>query len=189
MVLLPIQAHQAGRPWHSGLGSPPMKGDQPVKGFPRNRVARIIREIPPWAPARRASLDEIEQRLEPLREIPLSAIRQGMEVYIAHSLSKERYDVEEMSRVFLVNRYVLAIPERIPATQNRAFGGWIMPSDESVTSIWPFPMWEGRLQLTGQFRGYFGAPYDALGEFDHFIGFGPRGTNGNEGANSRVSPQ
>jgi hypothetical protein len=148
--------------------------EQPARGFPRNRVARIIRDIPAWAPARRVSFSEIQQHLEPLRDIALSRIRQGMEIYATHCASREHYGVEEMSRLFLVNRYVLAIPERIPPRLNVAFGGWIMPRSESVSSIWPFSMRQGKLQLTEQFWGYAGSSYDALGEFDHSIAYGPR---------------
>lgn len=143
-----------------------------AKGVPSHPVAKIIRAVPAWAPAQHEPATKIQERLRPLQKFPLSAIREGMELYVAFCVSNRSYNIEEMGRLFLVNRYALAIPEQIPEEQDQAFGGWIIPPDASP--LWPFSIQNGELQLIGRFRGYAGAPYDALGEFDHFVSYGAR---------------
>jgi hypothetical protein len=166
-------AHGTPRP-----KSMPKRILQSARCFPSNDVAEIIRAVPPWAPVERAPLAEIQKHLDPLRKFPLSAIREGAELYVAYSVSTQHYGVEEMGRLYLLNRYVLAIPERVPEDQDLSFGGWVIPGDESIGSLWPFSFRNGKLRLTERFHGYAGAPYDALGEFDYFVGYGPRWKSG-----------
>jgi hypothetical protein len=170
------------KPLVHGTPMPPRQTRIPLRAprFPSNAVVGIIGEVPPWAPVERASLAEIQKRLEPLRKFALSAIREGIELYVAHCVSRKRYGIEEMARLYLVNRFVLAIPERVPEEEDLSFGGWIAPTNDSAGPLWPFSVRNGRLRLTGQFRGYLGSPYDALGEFDHFIVYGPRWKSGRE---------
>jgi len=152
----------------------PKQKTLPARSFPSNPVAKSIRAMPAWAPAQVGSLAGIQKGLAPLKKFPLSAIRKGIEVYVAYNVANEHYGVEEMARLYLLNRYVLDLPERVPEDEDISFGGWIIPPDETATSLWPFSIRNGRLQLTQKFRGYAGAPYDALGEFDHFVGYGSR---------------
>ena len=152
----------------------PKQKTLPAKCFPDNPVAKSIRAVPLWAPVQQGSLAEIQKSLDPLRRFPLSAIRKGMELYVAYSVAAEHYGVGEMGRLYLVNRYVLAIPGQIPSEQDISFGGWIVDPDLASNPLWPFSIRNGKLQLTERFKGYAGAPYDALGEFDHFVGYGPR---------------
>lgn len=165
------------KPVVTGTPSPKVmpRPQPPPKGrTPGSRVAKTIHDIPPWAPTPKAQAAAIEKQLAPLRNWALADMRRGIELYIAHQISIGAYGIEEMSRLFLVNRYVLAIPEELPRAEDRAFGGWLVPPGRSASPLWPFSMHNGKLKLTGRFHGYTGAPYDALGEFDHFLHYGPR---------------
>lgn len=144
------------------------------RGFRGHAVVKTIHDVPPWAPASKAPAAAIEKALAPLRAFNLADIRRGMELFIAHHVSAGSYSVEQMSRLFLVNRYILAIPEQVPRAEDRAFGGWFPPGGEPSGPLWPFSLRNGKLKLTGRFQGYAGPPYDALGEFDHFLSHGPR---------------
>jgi hypothetical protein len=94
---------------------------------------------------------------------------------------QNRYDTAAMSRIYVLNRYVFAVPRRRPLGSRR-FGSFMgIPHDErSVDEWWPLARdARGRWKLTGRFEGYAGEDYQALEEFDYFRReFGPRKKEG-----------
>ncbi len=79
-------------------------------------------------------------------------------------------DLDQMSKLFVLNRYLFNAPSKISLRKGRSFGGWRVPYDDRTGDMrWPFTRVRGKLELTGNFRGYLGERYDALGEFDYFM--------------------
>ena len=79
-------------------------------------------------------------------------------------------DTSLWSRVFLLNRYLFQVPEISPI-DGHLFGGWAGTPVENgmVNRLWPFSYdGQNRLQLVGEFEGYYGPPYRGLDEFDYF---------------------
>jgi hypothetical protein len=144
--------------------------------LPQHPVARAIAEIPAWAPVAAAPLATIQRGLNALKKFSLSDVRSGIVEYINHSVAREHYGIEEMSRLFLLNRFLLAVPSAPAPRGTPVFGGWVTPSTtEGSGLMWPFSgAPKGGIKLTGKFLDYFGPPHEALREFDYFINFGPR---------------
>lgn len=148
----------------------------------KSRIARMIAEIPAWTTATTESLPIIEEHLAALRGVPLAEVRAGIAEYQNAAIGSRAYDLDAMSRPFLVNRYVLDIPRRgIPSDVRdtagaRAFGSWLRPDAAEDSALWPFE--QDRLsddvRLRHTFFGYAGAPFDALREFDAYVYCGPR---------------
>jgi hypothetical protein len=169
----------------TGTPTPPPRPEQPAAGEgqktpkPRremkNAAERALWSLPPWsalhagdAVGRRA----LRARLNAFKRIPLGDIREGIRLYLGDAAeSPGGYGVPEMSRVFVLNRFLFRVPGAVPRREARFFGGWHVPEREgSVDMAWPFATVgrSGTLRLVGTFSAYAGAPYDALGEFDWF---------------------
>ena len=80
-------------------------------------------------------------------------------------------NINKMSNIFVLNRLIFNVPSKIPANKARFFGGWAgVPHDENyVDMLWPLSFLDEHLDLVGEFRGYYGDVYDAIGEFDYFL--------------------
>lgn len=96
----------------------------------------------------------------------------NLRAQIAAYEATHRLDVAGMSKVFLLNRVVFAVPGLIRLGSIPFFGGWhgIPIHGGLVNVLWPFSVSDsGELRLTGAgFGGYTGEPYSAVDEFDHF---------------------
>lgn len=91
--------------------------------------------------------------------------------------ARDEYDVGSMSRLYVLNRLLFAVPEVVPsdAPGFAAFVG--VPSDgETIGELWPWSLDDsGSLRLTGYFAGYVGEAYQASAEAESFRDrFGPR---------------
>jgi hypothetical protein len=126
---------------------------------------------PPWA-----SLDVNDQQtvavlmraLAFFQNCDYDVLRKVIARYVTIKTETEEYDVESASRLFILNRYLFNVPEIAPISEPH-FGGWVIPHDDRTANrLWPFRLKDGQLILIGGFQGYFGAKYDALGEFDFF---------------------
>ncbi len=89
---------------------------------------------------------------------------------IAILLKKHPQDSSAWSKTFLINRYLFRVPDKSPI-DNNLFGGWAGVSIENgmVNRLWPFSYnSQGKLQLVGEFEGYYGNEYRGIDEFDYF---------------------
>ena len=93
-----------------------------------SQVEQIIWSLPAWASialSDRRSRSALLSRLNSLRRFTLDDIRVAMEDYIKTCIETgDGYDVDEMSRLYIVNRFVFAVPRRVSSRQARFFGGW-----------------------------------------------------------------
>jgi hypothetical protein len=152
-------------------GGKPGKAPREMK----NAAERALWSLPPWSGLRAEDASgrrALRLRLNAFKRIPLDEIREGVRLYVADAAeSPGGYAVPEMSRVFVLNRFLFRVPAAVPRRQARFFGGWHVPQrGAAVDMLWPFAT-VGRaeaLRLAGTFSAYLGAPYDALGEFDWF---------------------
>lgn len=80
-------------------------------------------------------------------------------------------NIDKMSNVFVLNRLLFNVPSKVLANKAMFFGGWAgVPHDENfVDMLWPLSFLDEHLDLVGEFRGYYGDVYDAIGEFDYFL--------------------
>jgi hypothetical protein len=148
-------------------------------GVMNNRVEHAIRTMPAWSslsPGDTPGRRRLRARLELFKTFTLPAIRKGVQVYIDTTSRYEGYGVPEMSRIFILNRFIFNVPSSVPRKKARFFGGWAIPErPAAVNMLYPLAKAGADLRVTGAFDGYFGAPYDGLAEFDFFLeAFGPR---------------
>jgi hypothetical protein len=144
-------------------------------------VERAIWDCTPWAAIRP---DDTEGRrrllaqLQPFKSFTLDEVRSAIKSYMRTAMTTgDRYDVGEMSRLYVLNRFIHCVPPTVPQEEARFYGGWggVPQTRGQVRVLWPLAERRGQLRVAGHFGGYFGVPYDALGEFDHFRErFGPR---------------
>lgn len=125
---------------------------------------------------------QIVKLLEEIRQYPLDIVRTGIAEYVSKKQnSATGYNVAEMSRLYLLNKYIFAIPEKVPFGLLRFLGGWLgTPYDsEGRDVLWPFSKSsDGTLLLTGDFGGYKGPKYAAIDAFDYYHRvFGKRKVN------------
>jgi hypothetical protein len=137
-------------------------------------VEALIKGIPAWSklsPSDEKGRRKVMAAMKKLSQYDLNVLRKAMENFIAKKRqSRGGYDVDDMSRLFILNRYLFNVPDKVPigAPHFGAFAG--VPSDaHSVNDLWPLSFdASGKLILSGNFAGYFGDDYLALEEFDHF---------------------
>lgn len=93
----------------------------------------------------------------------------GVTDYAAYYLAY----VDELSKLYVMLRYVMDVPENLAEADALSFGGWIISAEEisggTVNMLWPLA-WDGNmLKLSHPFEGYVGAGYDAVGELAYFM--------------------
>jgi hypothetical protein len=108
--------------------------------------------------------------VEPFARFGEAQYLDGLERFLG-SHREDGLGVSDMGKLFVINRFVFAVPPRAPLDRPRfaSFVG-IPQHDGWVDELWP---WEqddsGRLSLTGVFRGYVGETYQALEEAQFFL--------------------
>jgi hypothetical protein len=137
-------------------------------------VEALLDETPAWAGVEAGdaeALAEIERRMRRLDTFSPEDVEAGARRYVAsRSAGGDAFDVDAMSKVYVLARYLFDVPDAVPGGRPR-FASFIgVPVREGVVDeLWP---WEagpdGEPDLTGYFRGYAGETYNALGELDAF---------------------
>jgi hypothetical protein len=136
-------------------------------------VVKILEQMPDWTTfslnkthaRERAAIEEGVRRVA---NYDLDTIRTAMAIYDTADAPGA------MGKLFVLNRYLFNLPEEVPtrSPHSQAFGGgWLgQPAKEDAVSLrWPWSIdAEGTWRLTGQFGGFMGPPYDALGAFDYY---------------------
>ena|ERR1041384_3360545 len=145
------------------------------------KVVELIESSPEWSeiPADdEASRSKIIEKMRGVAKYDLDTIRSAIEQYLSKKEQSEGgNDVASMSRLYVLNRYLFDVPDKVPMGERR-FGSFFgIPHDsQSVNEMWPLSVDDkGKLALTGSFKGYFGEEYLPLQEFDYFKEkYGPR---------------
>jgi hypothetical protein len=137
------------------------------------RLFKQIRLCPPWTRIK-ASDQQSKQNvitcLDSIANNDTSRIRKAVE-RVAHDEDTSNYSVDELSKLFLLNRYLFKVPSKSNMADARFFGGWggVPHDEEHVDLLWPFAVNSaGKLELTGGFGGYYGDIFEAVDEFDYF---------------------
>jgi hypothetical protein len=130
------------------LAAWPAEGDLPPEEWERY--------IATAAEFQRAEPTEIEAALDEfLRE------RSGLEA------------ARDETRLFLLQRVVFDLPEKAPESERRPFKGWTNwpapDADGNVSIAWPITWRDGRPALVAPYEGSEGRPYNAVGEYRHFL--------------------
>lgn len=81
-------------------------------------------------------------------------------------------DLDELSKVYVLLRFLFDVPPSHDINDASVYGGWIRPDDadteETYNLLWPVSVEDNQPQVTESFIGYLGAGYDFAGEFDYF---------------------
>lgn len=146
-----------------------MEGD-----LPRNTVSvleSVMSRCPSWVRTdykNMANKGAVVPLLAELRRVPINSLRSE----VAEFQNKHRFDLDAMGKLYVLNRVLFNVPQRLRVGSVPFFGGWagVPVQGGFVNAMWPLSLAaDGTLLLTGKLRGYGGEPYDALGEFDHFL--------------------
>ena len=157
------------------------KSDNVVCPEEANEIVQRLESCPAWNgiypgsamyPDNTKARKQIVKLLEEMRQYPLDIVRAGIAKYVSEKQkSATGYNIAEMSRLYLLNKYIFAIPEKVPFGLVRFFGGWsgIPHGSEGTELLWPFSKNpDGTLSLTGDFGGYYGPKYAAIDAFDYY---------------------
>jgi hypothetical protein len=139
-------------------------------GMSAQEVLKTLESCPAWSDAN-AGTNEILTRLIPLSKQDTAVLRASVDQFVAKCHSENRYDIGNMSKLFVLNRVLFAVPAK-EKFSGPFFGGWEgVPHDErEMNMMWPMSQSnDGELQLTGKYSGYSGDRYLAVQEFDHFL--------------------
>jgi hypothetical protein len=81
---------------------------------------------------------------------------------------------EEESKAFILMRVVFIVPESGNYEDFKSYKGWdnwpIMNSNESVNLSWPLSWTQGNPKLLANYEGAMGLPYQAVDEYNYFLG-------------------
>jgi hypothetical protein len=134
-----------------------------------NELVAMIENVPPWTVAKPKE-KEILSSLATLDAFPTATLRDAVAEYVKRREAAGHYLLAEMSKVYLVNRFIFKVPER-EGQDVRFFGGWDgVPFTNGVANyMWPLAFGaDGSIIMKGRYRGYAGPPYRGLEEFDFF---------------------
>lgn len=139
-------------------------------------VAAQLAAMPAWAdvrPGAAQQLAEVEASVQALAMCPPPIVLAGA---LDHARSfgapgARPYGVSEMSRLFVLHRWLFELPPSVPAG-GHGFGGFLGKPvvDGQLLLRWPWSAAsDGRLVLTGYFAGYSGEAFDAVAEANEFM--------------------
>lgn len=171
---LPYHSEFMREPLSSAVGSPRPSAD----GEETNRFTRAgivltqIESIPAWTnqPYGRIETDKLSAAIRGVKEFSDSDIRTGIIGFMDIHRNDSNQE-ESWSKVYLLLRALFNVPASADGADAKTFGGWLgVPTlEEGYNLLWPLTVNErGRIAVTGQFAGYLGRPYDAVGELQFF---------------------
>jgi hypothetical protein len=135
------------------------------------QVSRIVKVLDDTPVPTRLKKDDLAERqrvvtmLTAVGEYPTPAIRSAVKQFLDR---RRPDDLDEQSKVFLLNRCIFAVPEREPRDPPW-FHSWAIESSDLDNFMRPLALdAEGRIVFEGSFLFYIGPPYLALREFDSF---------------------
>lgn len=130
-----------------------------------------------------AAATEIVESCNRIRaRFSLPDVRRAICAYHEYSIVQGGLEkAEAFSRIFVLNRALFAVPEWVDRSGLQAWGGFVgVPVvDGRVGLLWPLARTHsGGLVLAHPWRGYMGADYAGVAEFDYFARrFGPRASD------------
>lgn len=84
------------------------------------------------------------------------------------------FSSEEESKLFLLLRIIFDLPELDDVKDFRPFKGWVnwpdYTNENKVNLSWPLRWKDNKPQLIANYEGSMGLPYQALDEYNYFLG-------------------
>jgi len=158
---------------YDGKKSPAKKADGGgPKGEGEWRMLRALRSMPAWSDLKandKKGRDTVAKTLRRLSSASDKTLRRVFTAYI-NGIERCSSGIAEMSRLFVANRYLCAVPSRLPLDAPIS-SGWrgIPQTEDSFDPLWPWSeSRKGELRLTGVYSGYQGDQFRALREFEYF---------------------
>ncbi len=115
-------------------------------------------------------LIQSSQSEDPIEQLD---IKESLATYTDHY----RGDLDELSKVYILLRFLYDVPNSTPIENAKVFGGWMKPSEmiqgETFDMLWPVANVQSKTgpmvpKVVDTFKGYTGVGYDAMGEYDYF---------------------
>lgn len=143
-------------------------------------VKERLAEMPAWADVTvgdAQGLAAVERETRTIAASGTDTVMAGLSDFVRSRLRAKTFGVSEMSKVFVLNRLLFAVPDRAVRDQPR-FGAFVgIPvHGDFVDDLWPWrPTGDGGLTLEGYFKGYSGEVFQAIEEAESFLRrYGPR---------------
>lgn len=171
-VILDIFRKLFGR-GRGGEGDPPPRE---IEEFPPSvgDAMDLLHSLPAWSDLAQDATEDRRAFLAGIAELQHRDTQILRDVVRGYRMRQEAspggYDVAAMSRLYVLNRVLFDVPERVDVPMRR-FGSFtgVPVRDGSVDELWPLSVGaSGNLELPGRFQGYFGESYLAVEEFDYF---------------------
>jgi hypothetical protein len=148
---------------------------------PGDAVAELLEEMPAWSEVKTGDeqgLQRVEDAVRRVGRFGLDEVKDGLRRFVAlHRGAPGGLDVADMSKLYVLVRYVYDAPQSAPKGRSR-FGSFlgIPETDDTVDELWPWELGpDGEPHLSGFFQGYVGESYLPLEEADAFEeGYGVR---------------
>ncbi len=160
------------------------RGHQSAKTLSNvERFAIQMDSTPSWhSPSMHAGVPqwpELDKLGREFQKLSLEEARELVAIYHAKSFSETSYEDSALSesKVYVLLRFYFNVPEEELMEKTKSFGSWhgVPRKGNTLNPLWPLSTTNGTLHVAGTFGGYYGPPYDALGEFDFFnVRYGPR---------------
>jgi hypothetical protein len=146
-----------------------------ARSSPGSELVELLRRMPAWSDLPRdggaAEREEIEENVRRISGYDVADIAAAVEQFVEQAAaSPTGFDVSAMSKLYVLNRYLFAVPPRTKLGSPRfaSFRGVPVDGDQ-LEELWPWSIdTRGDLHLTGTFAGYSGESFQALREFEHF---------------------
>ena len=116
--------------------------------------------------------EKIMQHLQRLSSYNPGTIREAMRLYVDERHAQLKYNSDDATKLFLINRYICNVPEWVEGRIEPRLPGWIGIPEKNgfVNMLWPLGFdAQGKLTLVGGKLAYFGADPAAVEEFDYFL--------------------
>jgi hypothetical protein len=158
---------------HGGRAFGPGFRDQPEIHFARHEGSTIGESIGglPCLERRKRKYERNPKATDFSFEPRTAILRVGIGKFVTNCRAEKNYDAGNLSKLFVLNRPLIAVPPR-ENFSGPFFGGWegVPQDNQEMNMMWPLSLEkDGNLRLTGVFSGYSGRPYFAVQEFDHFL--------------------
>ena len=106
--------------------------------------------------------------MEELSTYDTSTLRIAVEKHLKATKNRSFEEIHAEGRVYLLTRYVFAVPPDAPPGTPAFAGWWHSPGEPRHNWLWPLVFDEkGRPQLVATGAVYTGMPQRVLAEFDH----------------------
>jgi hypothetical protein len=141
-----------------------------------DNLGKLIHQIPAWTMGYDSSKErQLANIARQIYYTPVSGLRTALQNY-SDVFSNTAGSTDELSKPYLLLRVLYILPTAADRNSVQVFGGWKHPNIASTNTpfnlSWPLTVagygYYTQVHVTGKYSGYFGVPYDAVGELDYF---------------------